>query len=234
MKNLLLILSILLLFSSVSAQEITNTSEFVPLSFSSNFFTTIPKLKTPPKGSVYLNENYTKGMIIVNDTSYIKDVKLNFNFYTDKIEVYQNDTIYNIDPYLVKWFTLNGSNFGMYTTPGPLKKYNEFKDCNLVKLYYKENNTVLLEKYYLKLLKSNYNTAVDAGETSDTYVVYSKLYLVKDNNVYKFSKRKSSILNIFADQKDSLKTFVKDNNLKYNKLSDIIKIIAYYDSLSTK
>lgn len=232
MKKLFFISTILFAFMNVFGQATAKVgNEYVPVSFSSNFFTSIPKQKTAPKGSVYLKDKYVNGMILINDNQYIDNVKLNFNFHTNKLEVKNNDTIYNIDPYKIKWFTIKGSDFGLYTTPGKLKMYPELSNCNLIKLYYDDNNLKLIEKYYLKLLKSNYNTAVDAGETSDTYVVSSKMFIVKDNKVYKFSKNKHSILSIFSDKKDEIKTFVKENHLKYNKMADILKILKYYSSL---
>lgn len=232
MKKLFFILSILFAFTGIFAQATAKVgSEYMPISFSSNFFTSIPKQKTSPKGSVYLKDKYVKGMILVNENQYIDNVKLNFNFHTNKLEVVNGDTIYNIDPYKIKWFTIKGSQFGLYTTPGTLKTQPELSDCDLIKLYYDDKNLKLIEKYYLKILKSNYNTAVDAGETSDTYVVSSKMYIVKDNEVYKFSKTKHSILTIFSDKKNEIKSFVKDNHLKYNKMADILKIMKYYSSL---
>ena len=232
MKKLAIVILLLGMVFSASSQEITQVNtEYVPIYLGGSFFTNIPKQKTPPKGSVYLNDDFRKGEIFVTDTSYIANVLINYNFYTKRLELKTLDSTYIISPLKIKAFKIKGKDGGLYRGFQYYYDYPEFKDCGLVKVYFDQKGIQLVEKFYLKLVKANYNVAVDAGSTSDTYYIASKKYIIHDGKAYKIGLNKSSILNALKDKKDEIKKFAKDNNLKYNNLSDVLIIMNYYASI---
>ena len=232
MKKFSILVFLIGIALSAFSQEIKQVNtEYVPVYLNNTFFTNIPKQKTPPKGSVYLNDNFKKGMIFINDTSYITDVLVNYNFYTKRLELKTSDSTYIISPLKIKGFKIKGKDGGLYRGFQDYFDYPEFKNCGLVKVYFDKDGVQLVEKYYLKVVKANYNLAVDAGSTSDTYVVASKKYIIHNGKAYKVNFNKHSILNALKDKKDEIKKFVKDNGLKYRDLSNVLVILNYYTSI---
>ena len=114
-----------------------------------------------------------------------------------------------------------------------LKKY---KDKSLETKFYfvlsEGQQITFLKGHYAVIENAKVNLLTDIVEENSKYAIDEKYYISKDNaTVVEVKLRKSSILNEMKDHKDEVVTFVKENNLSYNKEEDLIKIMRYYNGL---
>lgn len=230
----LVTISFVLTGFSQAAQLNTPVGKYVPVYINfSRQTTNIPMQKTEPKGSVYLADDFYKAKIILKDSSYIEDIIANYNFYSNYIEIIKNDTIKILNLNKVDWIILDKKGDERIYANGAniMLEYPEIGKCNIVEVLSNGTKAVLFDKMYMEILQANYNAAVDAGETSDTYVLKHEYFILKNNELIKIKKTKGSILSVLSDQEDALKTYIKQNKLKMKEPQDMAKVIDYYNSI---
>lgn len=231
-----IILGVFIVVFSISTYSQTTTSQqgrYIPVYINNSYTTNLPMQKTPPKGSVYLADDWKTATIVLRDSSYITGVKANYNFYSKQVEILQNDTVKLLNFSKVDWlifnnlvstdFYENGSNF--------MLNYPELGQCDFVQVLERGSTASLIIKLGLDLVEANYNTAIDAGSTSDTYVLKQVYYVIKNDKLIKIRKTKGSILSALSDKKDELKLYIKNNKLKMKNPTDIALVVNYYNSL---
>ncbi len=71
-----------------------------------------------------------------------------------------------------------------------------------------------------------------------TYGTYSRLVLVdkffllkQDLTIIPLASKKSDILSAMSDREDQVAKFAKENRLNYERKNDVIRMVAYYNSL---
>ncbi len=229
------ILTIILFSFSIllNAQEVQVLDKYVSMNAGSGMFVNLPKQKTPPKGSTYLNDKWKKSLVILNDSSYINGIKAKYNFYTKSVEVLYNDTVslINLSKLDKLVFLENGKQKVFVNSLEYIAQYPEFIGCDLVQVLADGKRAKLLAKLTLEMVEANYNTALDAGETSDTYYVKYTYYILNNGKLYKIKKNKSSVLYALKDQQDRVKIFIKQNKLKMKNADDIAKVVKFYNSI---
>jgi len=62
-------------------------------------------------------------------------------------------------------------------------------------------------------------------------VRYDFFFLTKAGKITQFSGSKKDLLRILAKKKNELQTFIKSNRLKTDELRDLVRIIAFYNSI---
>lgn len=70
------------------------------------------------------------------------------------------------------------------------------------------------------------------GASYTRVVLINQYYLLKENGtITEIGNRKSDFLDLFGKHADHMNDYMKDNKLKVDVKRDLIKIIAYYNSL---
>jgi len=219
------------LFSQATVSQ--GVGRYVPVYTNNNYVTNLPKQKTPPKGSVYLTDDYMNATIVLRDSSYITNVKANYNFYSKKLEIDDNTQVLLLNLSKIDWFILSdGTNKYFYESGvNFMLDYPHLGISELVHVLEKGSKVTLIDKLSLDLIPANYVTAIDAGSTSDTYVLKHEYYLIKDGELFKVRKTKGYFLNVFSDKKAELKQYIKAQNLKMRQPEDMAKLVNFYNTL---
>ena len=66
---------------------------------------------------------------------------------------------------------------------------------------------------------------------SQPSVRYDFFFLTKAGKIIQFSGSKKDLFRILAKKKNELQTFIKRNRLKTDELRDLVRIIAFYNSI---
>lgn len=198
--------------------------------------TTLPKQKTAPKGSVYLSKDWLVGTIILKDSTYISDYPFKYNVRSKFVEIKEGaDNIKILSANRVSMMLSQG-------TKGPIiyknaseyiKQYPELGACDFIQIM-ANGQVSLIDKLTMDMVESNYNAAMDAGETSDKYYVVHTYYIIKDGTIHKIKKNKKSILKILNDKETELATYIKTNKIRIKEPFEIAKVVNYYNSLHEK
>ena len=184
-------------------------------------------------GSPYNNPIFLLGNIYKLDKVVVSNYALRYNAMTDEIEVketlYEEDDKIKVlvrDPeYYVKimdemFVFVNGNEnidqAGYFQVVHAGKNYHLYKK--------------IIKKYYPpKKAKTSFEKDIPA-----TFVDRSVYYLVsQDGKFQEFESSKSKRIRLFSDKQPEIKKFVNNGNLDIKEEADLIKVVRYYDAIST-
>ncbi len=176
------------------------------------------------QGSKYLNENFQKGKIIIDNNEI--NALLRYNLLNDEFELKNNvnEEIASIVRSKEIKFLIGSANFGMYS-------FVE-KNDNRAEGYFE-----ILNDGPIQLLKKNllsYNEAEPASNSYSQakparYVTSTEYYLSRDQKpAQPLLLRKKDILRVLNT--DQAQNFVKENSLKLKTEKEIIQLLDYINT----
>lgn len=194
------------------------------------------------KEEIYEYPNFVKSVIRYKDHT-TSTFNLNYNIFLGKIQFISSrkDTLVVSNPEKVQNFVLGTDTF-IY-----LKDYYRILAGN--------QRIRLLAKHYTKLVDVRKEGAYGASSSTsatDNYTSFSsdnnsKLFQlrVKEETVFSirteyfflnageelFQATKNNLLRQFPDQADEIKSYIKDQSIRFNKLDDLRKILTYVQKL---
>ncbi len=173
-------------------------------------------------GSPYLSEDWQKGSILMKNGDTIVSIPLRYNVFKDEMQFQNEDKAYAIgSPDSIKKLMLGDLSF-VYLG------YNE--DKKLKKGFFEElskGSACLLQHHYPVILPANYNVALNVGNKNDQLSLKKKFFLKKDNNVIEIDKKGKNFVSAFNLKGKDIQKYVKDNNLSFNKETDLIQITNF-------
>lgn len=179
------------------------------------------------EGSPYIPTDFIAGTVIRNDSVYFEKVPLRYNAYDDQIEFnYKNQT---------NLFIAHPEDYKAFNFDGKTYVYRDFSDTQA----HEKGFFVMLEYGSMQLLKRTlvtYNKAVPPGAYSDPKPAEFKpkspvYFLSLSPNTAVRIKNEKTILELAADKKNKLSSFIKKNKLKARNEDDLKKIVAYFNQL---
>lgn len=69
------------------------------------------------------------------------------------------------------------------------------------------------------------------GSYSTIEQVYTYFFVKPGGEIKAFDGKKSSLLRIMGDRSSQIRQYIKDNNMNLDRVSDLMKICSYYNSL---
>lgn len=181
-------------------------------------------LKNKPKGSPYLEAGFAAAKVAnVTQTAFMRyNVCLDeFEFITPKKDTLILD---KIDDFKIIFFTATNKKYY-------LKNYSdsgEFKKGYLISLYeaggfvlYKKENNSLSEG---KIAKTSLERDMPAKYTQgvDTFFLGTT-----NNKIFNFPKNKKQLIKLFPNQKERIENFIKENEIDFQNVLNLIKIIDF-------
>lgn len=182
------------------------------------------------QGHPFLFENWTKGIVkFVNGTS-VSDLDLKYDLVKDEL--------YFKDP-KTEQVMIFSEKISEFKLNNPVKSTDFFYfkngftplDANTAKSFYQllmDGTAQLIKRYTKEIFEERpYNSATTIRSFKDAELYY----VVKNNQLIKIKKDKKQVLAAFADRSAELEAFIKSNGLNLKNESDLIKLIAHYNSL---
>ena len=172
------------------------------------------------KGSPYINEEFVKGTIIKDSTSY-RGIPLRYNAYEDRMEFKPKSGVelYFETPENYKQFVIADKK---YVYLAKLQEYFELLEEGKVSLLKKESKT----------LKESQPAQPFKDPKPAVFRTKSPVYYISlnDGRLVKIKKDKD-LLNVISTDKKELQSFIEDNKLKVKHEKDLQEIISYYNQL---
>lgn len=175
-------------------------------------------------GSMYLNDEFIPGTVVLNNNTTLENLPLRYNLYYQQMQFIQGtDTLAFSDPTEIKALHFNGQTF----------VYLPFLNEGVIDSGYFE----LVSDGYCKMLirrKVDYHKNIDRKncDQSLTYVKTRSPYLLKQGEpAEKFIKSSKGVCAYFEDEKEEIKKFIEVNHLNMKECDDIKEVVAFYNVL---
>lgn len=215
---------VILLFiaaKSASAQFVENING-VPMREISGY--------TNVEGSAFLSDQWAKGMVKIADGRTFKDVLLKYDEVKDELyfKDKKGDTLIFVDP--VREFKVE------YASGDELHEKlfrNGYKNIpNSTENSFFE----VLSEGTAQLLKRTTKSIVESKEYNSTTVVKRfdeniKYYIIVSEKVFPIKRDKKSILAVLTNKQPQLESYMRTNNINLKNDEDLVKLMAYYNSL---
>lgn len=182
------------------------------------------------KGSVYLSENWRVGNIYLFSGEEIKNYPIKYDIKKLRYEIKVDNNIKILSIGAIKkveWFVPETGEKTVFINSSDYKNIDGYGMLQVLS----KGKLTLLKKTDLKLIDGNYNTALDVGSRASKYVKSTKYFALYNNKVKKVKTRKRKVLKLFGNKYDTVKSWAKEQGLKYNKDQDLTKIFDYYNSI---
>jgi hypothetical protein len=186
------------------------------------------RTNTKVDGSPYLYDTwFNHSKIFFQDKVYTIST-FNYNIFSDRFEAkLSKDSVFVIDPLNIKKVIINERVFNHYQDPESKKNayFEELIDFD---------NYRMLRKYSIKTKSGTLNPLTREKLSNDKLVKIEDYYITDlNNNSFKKLKLKKLAFEALINKENlnKINKFIKDNDLKYTDIYDIIKILKYYNSL---
>jgi|Laugresu1bdmlbsd_1035121.scaffolds.fasta_scaffold00012_9 hypothetical protein len=182
------------------------------------------------QGFPFLFENWTKGVVKFTNGTSVSDMDLKYDLVKD--ELYFRDL--KTDQVMV--FTEKISEFKL-NDPNKSNSFLYFKngftpnEKNTVQSFYQilvDGTAQLIKRYTKEIFEERpYNSATTIRSFKDAELYY----IVKSNQLIKIKKDKKQVLPALGDRSQELDAYIKANNINLKNESDLIRLVAHYNSL---
>ncbi len=186
---------------------------------------------TDVQGNPYLFEQWVNGTIRLGNGKSYTNVPLRYDIVSDELQFKdsKSDQALNFKEPVVEFQLMPATESG----ESPMMFRNGFisDDGTSPKAYYQVlfDGGLKLLKRKTKIIFENreYSSAI----TTKTFREEEYYYLYKNNKTIKIKKDKKQVLTALADRVTELEAFIKSNALNLKNESDLVRLIAHYNSL---
>ncbi len=187
------------------------------------------------KGTPYLFNEWKQGNIYLNDNTYINDVNIKYNIYTDDVLYLHRksgDSLI-IDRSLINSFEITDDNSGNLVLFKEISLRPDKNDkSTFVKVLY-DGKSKFIIKYTKTFIKADYKGAYSAGRKYDEYIDDYQYYIITNStDPVKIKLNKKSVVKALSDKEVKIQPFLNEHRLNLNDEYGIAELLEYYDSIS--
>lgn len=227
MKHFLTCIVLIIIHLEITGQEWIITDDFnnIEHQLRRDMITETPYID----GSPYLNDEFVSGKIITTDSLLYKNVPLRYNIFNDDMEILigsSQDPRVITDPRNYLYFSINERSFSYYT----------YTERNSAQQGYFE----VLNKGYCQVLVRR-RVIFEDREQARGYADAkpARFEEMPDQYYLKFGDkipvevrlRRRAILNVFGDKRQEISDFIRDQNLNFRNVDDLVRVADYYNKL---
>jgi hypothetical protein len=178
-------------------------------------------------GSPYFTDEWIKGSVFIDESEY-RNIHLRLNILETSLEFQDSKGEVMVCTQPVKRVVLKDSAHAAsysFVHSRFLPSSSEFRNTWLLELV--SGNASLY-----RVFKKQINEVRPYGSaTTEQHILTSYAYFLLQNNTFTRIKKTADIVDLLGNKKAELLNFIKTNNLSNKEEGDMIKLIAYYNSL---
>lgn len=185
------------------------------------------KLSGSMNGAYLFDTWSNKGRVFQNNKIYVLD-QLNYNIQKDRFEVkFEQDSIFVLSSPEDAVVEIGKRKFKRFIDP-------ETKRSNYFEVVANVRGDALLIGYSIKIEKALINPLTKVPEGPDKLTKKESYYYTDDSEseLLKLKLNKKTVLGLIEKEKQPLvQKHIKTYELKYNNISDVVKIFEYYHTI---
>lgn len=179
------------------------------------------------EGTPYLNSDFEKGEIETIDGQMIGGAMIRYNVYNDKMEVLQNEVLFEVSDELTKQVRFGGWTFDYL--PYRISKKQGKGYLELVA----DGDLNLYCRYSKKFKDAQPQKAMQDRPNPPQFRDLPEVYLLMGKGLAEATgfKSKKELIGVFPGHHDAVRAYLKKNKLKHNDRDDLKRLLEFYDSL---
>jgi hypothetical protein len=177
------------------------------------------------------SDEWHKGIVVTTDQDTISG-EIKYDFPTNMVTLVKNEAVIAFSSHKLIYFEIYDEDYKSYREfyTIPYKNTSNYMTPVLFELQY-ESVLSLLSRENIVMETSSLGYGYGLPIVSQPSVRYDFFFLTKAGKITQFSGSKKDLLRILAKKKNELQTFIKSNRLKTDELRDLVRIIAFYNSI---
>jgi hypothetical protein len=182
------------------------------------------------KGTPLLYEKFHTGNFYYNNKTYLENLKLNYNCYTDELLFFNENQTWIANTQDIDYFAITGNDNDTILLFKQVFLLAEKGRVFMQVLY--QGESTFFKRYRKQFLEADFYKPYGQGRQVDEYNDYSEYYVKADGrDVSLLKPKKSSVLEIFNDKSDLIGNYIKKEKINLKDEADLIRLVKYYDSL---
>ena len=177
------------------------------------------------------SDEWHKGIVVTTDQDTISG-EIKYDFPTNMITLVKKEAVIAFSSHKLIYFEIYDEDYKSYRKfyTIPYKNTSNYMTPILFELQY-ESVLSLLSRERIVMETSSLGYGYGLPIVSQPSVRYDFFFLTKAGKIIQFSGSKKDLFRILAKKKNELQTFIKRNRLKTDELRDLVRIIAFYNSI---
>ena len=177
------------------------------------------------------SDEWHKGIVVTTDQDTISG-EIKYDFPTNMVTLVKNEAVIAFSSHKLIYFEIYDEDYKSYREfyTIPYKNTSNYVTPILFELQY-ESVLSLLSREKIVMETSSMGYGYGLPIVSQPSVRYDFFFLTKVGKITQFSGSKKDLLRILVKKKNELQTFIKRNRLKTDELRDLVRIIAFYNSI---
>lgn len=183
------------------------------------------------KGTPYNNPSYLVGNVYKGDELLANNVALRYNAMADEIEIKESITSNDEDAKLLTkspdiYVKIVNDLFVFVPYKGGIENGGYFQ------VLFEGNTYDLFKKLVKDFIPPKTASTSLTRDTPAKFIDKPVYYIVtKNGKFYELPSSKNKKLKVFSENKEAVKSYVKEKGLDLNKEEDLLKVIKHYDTM---
>jgi len=177
------------------------------------------------------SNEWHKGIVVTTDQDTISG-EIKYDFSSNMITLVKNESVIAFSSHKLVYFEIYDESYKSFREfyAIPHKNASNYFTPTLFELQF-EGVLSLLSREKIVLETSSVGYGYGVPIITQPTVRYDFYFLTKTGKLTQFSGSKRDLLRILAKKKNKLQSFIRGNRLKTDDLRDLVRIIAFYNSI---
>ncbi|MEQ8237643.1 MAG: hypothetical protein RIA69_00450 [Cyclobacteriaceae bacterium] len=181
----------------------------------------------------FSNEVYHDGFLVNTDSDTIRGL-IKYDLEANIVQLVRNNVVKTYSSHKVFYFEIFDKILDNYRQfySIPYKVNYNYEIPIIFEVLYEGRISLLAREAIVQETVSN-SSAYWGGNFIQNRVSYSFYFLDKEGNIDFYNGKRNDLLKLLPKHTGELKSFIKENRLEHDEIRDLIRIIAYYNTLET-
>ena len=177
------------------------------------------------------SREWHKGIVVTTNQDTISG-EIKYDFSSNMITLIKNESVIAFSSHKLIYFEIYDESYKSYREfyAIPHRNSSNYLTPILFELQF-EGVLSLLSREKIVIETSSVGYGYGVPVISQPTVRYDFYFLTKGGKLTQFSGSKRDLLIILAKKKNEIQSFIKGNRLKTDDLRDLVRIIAFYNSI---
>ncbi len=188
------------------------------------------------------SEMWHTGVLVTVDGDTVKG-QIKYDLQNDVVQIKLRDVMQTFSARKIHYFEIFDETIDSYRHfyALPYSVQNNYQVPLLFEVLYEGQLSLLCREEIVTETSPQYNSypygyygGTPYSQTRRARLKYQYYFLEKQGDITVYNLKKSELFSFFKKNQQQMKQYIKKNNLKHDRMRDLVRIVAYYNALLDK